>query len=437
MVEKSISVYLEHVRSFADAQTVPIRPLTLLVGENSSGKTTFLAVAASVFGNQPLTRPAFNEPPFNFGAFETIATYKGGKSGRADAFTIGFSMGDQVTPPYQDVKATYQRDRGGLGLTRFEAANDHGRITLRLEEETARGELVLTAKGDSPEAHEPINVQLENSDIISSYMSLTNLSSLLIAMTPNLRRGEARSLFDRTVKAAGSFRVPFSSVASLAPIRSRPQRTYDELSEDQSPEGDHVPRVLARLLNEERSSAKSNQVREALRRFGVDSGLFREIDVKRLGRGPDDPFQVRVNVGGPKVNLVDVGYGVSQALPVLVQSALRRENSLMLLQQPEVHLHPRAQAAFGSFLAELAALGRGALLVETHSDYLVDRVRLEVAAGKLKPSQVQILFFDRPKLDTIVYPIELDDQGNVENAPDCYREFFLKEQLRLLTRVGS
>ena len=45
MVEKSISVYLEHVRSFADAQTVPIRPLTLLVGENSSGKTTFLAVA--------------------------------------------------------------------------------------------------------------------------------------------------------------------------------------------------------------------------------------------------------------------------------------------------------------------------------------------------------------------------------------------------------
>src|SRR5262249_4368610 len=154
-------------------------------------------------------------------------------------------------------------------------------------------------------------------------------------------------------------------------------------SEDYSPEGDHVPKVLARLLSAEPSSASARQLRSALQRFGKESGLFQDIGIKKLGKGPDDPFQVQVAAGGPKVNLMDVGYGVSQALPVIVQSVLRRQNSLLLIQQPEVHLHPRAQAALGTFFVELATLGQDTLLVETHSDFLVDRVRQEVAKGLL------------------------------------------------------
>ena len=160
--------------------------------------------------------------------------------------------------------------------------------------------------------------------------------------------------------------------------------------------------------------------------------MFNAIEVKKLGRGQDDPFQVQVALGGPKVNLVDVGYGVSQALPVIVQSVLRKDGNLMLIQQPEVHLHPRAQAALGTFFAELTGIGHTTLLVETHSDYLVDRVRQEVAAGKLKPEQVQILFFSKEKLVTSVEPLEIDPQGNVINAPEHYRQFFLEEELNLL-----
>ncbi len=134
------------------------------------------------------------------------------------------------------------------------------------------------------------------------------------------------------------------------------------------------------------------------------------------------------------MNLIDVGYGVSQALPLIVQSVLREKGRILLIQQPEVHLHPKAQAALGTFYAQLAALGENAFVLETHSDYLVDRVRQEVARGTLKPEQVQILFFDRPKMETTVYALELDEVGNIVNAPEQYRQFFLEEELRLIGR---
>jgi predicted ATPase len=73
-------------------------------------------------------------------------------------------------------------------------------------------------------------------------------------------------------------------------------------------------------------------------------------------------------------------------------------------------------------------------LIETHSDFLVDRVRQEVAKGTISPDKVMILFFDRSKFETTIYPITLDRLGNIENAPLHYREFFLQEEENLFTR---
>ena len=97
-------------------------------------------------------------------------------------------------------------------------------------------------------------------------------------------------------------------------------------------------------------------------------------------------------------NLVDVGYGVSQSLPVLTELLSDNAPSTYLLQQPEVHLHPTAQAALGSLFCNIAAKGVQ-MLVETHSDYLLDRIRMDVRDGKgeptLKPEDVSILYFER------------------------------------------
>jgi predicted ATPase len=108
----------------------------------------------------------------------------------------------------------------------------------------------------------------------------------------------------------------------------------------------------------------------------ADSGcaLFTPLRDACKGEQLSDPFQLGVKSGSHVFNLVDVGYGVSQALPIL--DILNRPSAfeLFLIQRPEVHLYPRAQAELGSFFAAQADRRRR-LVIETHSDHLVDRVR--------------------------------------------------------------
>jgi predicted ATPase len=125
-----------------------------------------------------------------------------------------------------------------------------------------------------------------------------------------------------------------------------------------------------------------------------------------------------------------VGYGVSQALPILVDT-LQLSSALFLLQQPEVHLHPRAQAALGSFFAKRISKGKQ-FIIETHSDYLVDRIRMEIRRKQLKPEDVSLLYFERKKSSATIHNINLDSNGAIVDPPPGYRQFFLKEERDLL-----
>jgi predicted ATPase len=129
---------------------------------------------------------------------------------------------------------------------------------------------------------------------------------------------------------------------------------------------------------------------------------------------------------------VDVGYGVSQALPVVAETLQARRGSLFLLQQPEVHLHPRAQAALGTYLGNIARQRRLTIVIETHSDYLIDRVRMDVRdrAG-LDPKDVCILFFERNGLDVSVSQLLIDNKGNILGAPSDTGPSFFKNNLEL------
>ncbi len=175
-----------------------------------------------------------------------------------------------------------------------------------------------------------------------------------------------------------------------------------------------------------------------LEEFGRDSGLFDEIAIRSFGKKDSEPFQVQVRKfsrarKGPMRNLVDVGYGVSQALPVLTELLRKDPPPVFLLQQPEVHLHPSAQAALGSLFCRIAGSDRQ-LVVETHSDHLLDRVRMEIRDGTsgLGPDDVSVLFFERVGLGVRIHSLRIDETGNVLDAPDGYRRFFLEETARSL-----
>jgi len=188
------------------------------------------------------------------------------------------------------------------------------------------------------------------------------------------------------------------------------------------------------MANQKLSSPEKWQATKArLVEFGSRSGLFEDVDIKRFGKTDSDPFQLQIKNQGPAANIVDVGYGVSQALPLLYPLQSDSNYNVFLLQQPEVHLHPRAQAEFGSLLTSLSREHRDfTYVVETHSDFIVDRIRADVRAGVVSHRDVSVLLFRRDGLDVSIKAMGLDAKGEIVGYPDDYREFFLREQARIL-----
>jgi predicted ATPase len=124
-----------------------------------------------------------------------------------------------------------------------------------------------------------------------------------------------------------------------------------------------------------------------------------------------------------RVNIQDVGFGVSQVLPIIVAGLMAGNESLLILEQPEIHLHPRLQAGIADFLIDLAQLGRR-VLIETHSDHLINRLRRRAAedsSGKIS-DYLQIAFVQRDyvTLESSVEALRVDDSGTVMNWPPSF-----------------
>ena len=224
------------------------------------------------------------------------------------------------------------------------------------------------------------------------------------------------------------------SVFSTSPVRSRPKRTYDPTREFNDPEGSDIPMFLMRI--EATQQKQWETLKTQLVEFGKSSGLFQNIEIKNFGRSLGGPFQLKFKVRGPNANIIDVGYGVSQILPILVHilnpNISGHEMNFSLLQQPEVHLHPRAQAELSSLLTKLANMGNRSFIVETHSDYMIDRARIDIIRGNILPEDVSLIYFE-PKGNIVkVHNISFDKMANMVGVPPHYGEFFLKESKRLL-----
>lgn len=425
-----MELFLRDVRSFVGEHRIPIRPLTILVGENSSGKSTILAMLSALTKNGlGLTATiSFNEAPYDMGGFDDIRSKTAGGDHSKAGFSIGYTLEKRGVANFHALITSFDNRLGQPALSGIEYENEFGLASIAIDWNRQVGSAKLAASKTA--AHMSVEYPIMGNSPLVAYMPVLFLlhSGTQDPDFPG-NEADARELWQ--ILAPGLDRLEPS--LSLAPVRSRARRTYDGLGNDFRPEGEHVPLLLAQMLAN-RSNGSATRVVSALEEFGRESGLFRSLSVRQLGEGAADPFQVIVSADGPPANLSDVGYGVSQSIPVVVQSVLLSPGQRLLMQQPEVHLHPRAQAALGTLFARLVGTQSKQMVVETHSDYIVDRVRRAVADGIISKEAVGILFLEKREGRTTVHQIELDDLGNITNAPASYRQFFLDEEIALLSR---
>lgn len=440
-------ITLENFRCFRNRQTARLAPLTLLVGENSTGKTSFMALIRALRYVAFRQRvPDFKEEPYDLGSFDEIAHHRSGKGGRADTFAADFEFTAESLGRNLGV-CRFETEFGKKGTVPFPirrrlSREDHW-IEYNLQED--RSESLRLGMADRcwqielPEESRGFDDEyLHPFDFPVSYLlhRIKDDRARDIDLIPLLNGIDPPTPEEMDKFITVSMITWNQSVAlyASAPTRSRPRRTYDPSRTEPNPEGDHVPMYLASIYFQDNKVWAT--LKKRLEDFGKVAGLFDEIVVKPLGKRGSEPFQVQIRKGrarrkGPYRNLIDVGYGVSQVLPVITELLRQDAAAIFLLQQPEVHLHPSAQAALGSLFCQVAGWERQ-LFVETHSDHLLDRVRMDIRDGKtkLRPQDVSILYFERGDLDVHIHSLGLDEGGNVLEAPPGYRRFFMEETNR-------
>ena len=432
---------MEEVRCFSERQTLEIRPLTFLVGENSTGKTTALAcfhVLADYLRGRGVVfngLSSINSHPYSMGTFRDIVRSSRKKE---KVFRLGFTSKHAD----EDVQWTVEFVEKEKGIEPVVSSITiefiDGKIIIETEDRIDVG-----ARLDSFDEKRNQYRMICEFDILNSIPPFVILSAF---------RGQdgKKDAFSKYLKKKGEkfqegrqqlWRIwDTISVFSTSPVRSRPKRTYDPTREFNDPEGSDVPMSLMRI--EATQQKEWEGLKQRLIKFGKSSGLFQNIQIRKLGRSLGAPFQLKFKVRGPTSNIIDVGYGVSQILPILVH-VLNSDVSMndprgyeripfFLLQQPEVHLHPKAQAELSSLLATLAGKRNRSFIVETHSDYMIDRARIEIRKGTICPEDVSLIYFE-PKGNIVkVHNIGFDEEANLTNVPPHYRDFFLKESKRLM-----
>lgn len=116
----------------------------------------------------------------------------------------------------------------------------------------------------------------------------------------------------------------------------------------------------------------------------------------------------------------NVGFGLSYVLPIIVNGLIAREGTLFIVENPEAHLHPSGQSNIGKFLAKIAASGVQVIL-ETHSEHVINGIRLAALEGSIPHGKVQINFFDRGETDEVkVTPIQLNEKADLSDWPNGF-----------------
>ena len=207
----------------------------------------------------------------------------------------------------------------------------------------------------------------------------------------------------------------------VGPLRDHPNRNYTWTGVAPATVGQRGEQAIQLLLADksERILAVSKWLRQL--------GIAQSISLERISPGARvwEALVEQEDAETP-VNLADVGFGVSQVLPVIVALLSASAGSLVILEHPDLHLHPRAQAELADLLVEVASAGEVQILVESHSEHLLARIQRRISEssrgeGSLSPEDVRLYFCEQKQGKSKLTPLEMQPSGVITNWP---RDFF-------------
>lgn len=225
----------------------------------------------------------------------------------------------------------------------------------------------------------------------------------------------------------------FRSISYLGPLRTRAKRLYhwwDTKPESVGHAGEHT---VAAILAARKRKIGLGPKRRALPFEEIialklkEMGLIEEFNVSPIAETRQE-YEVKIRTKGSDnwVDLPDVGFGISQVLPVLVQCFYAPENSIIIMEQPEIHLHPGAQAALADVMIDVINSRENGkkrniqLIIETHSEHFLKRLQRRIAEDAIAKDTVSAWFANVTTTPASLEPLQIDPFGNILNWPDNF-----------------
>ena len=237
----------------------------------------------------------------------------------------------------------------------------------------------------------------------------------------------------------------------LGPLREFPQRDYLWARSRPTDVGQRGEKTIDAILaafeagemRNLRARARLWPFQQMIAYWLREMGLIDSFSVVEIAAGSNRwQARVRTRSGGSEVLLTDVGFGVSQVLPVVTLLQYVPEGSTVILEQPEIHLHPLAQAGLADVIIQAAKHRNVQVILESHSEHLLLRLQRRIAERSIGSTDVKLYFCDMPHGASSLTPLDVDLLGNIRNWPDRFmgdqfNEVATAEMARLARRTAQ
>lgn len=427
--------------------SLDLRSITLILGPNNSGKSSIISPLRLLI--QTMESYDLEVPLLLDGIMGDFGTYKDIVYGnhRARPFSISLDFGleniriprmdSDRYPSLSDIQLDlifkYRTKRRELILKELRLTQDNQSL-VRLDYSPDSERLLLTSLGTKiipPAAKSSISRSLQ----LNHFLPFISF----IALTDRRRNAEAAiseedvSQIRRILPSVTNrIRHAFRNMEYIGAMRVPPSRTYLFTGEKRrriGATGENAASLI--VMDAARSGRQKKRLKELTGDWLKRAGIAGSLDVVPLS---ERHYELRIShpVTKEKQNISDVGYGNSQVIPVLVGGYNLEPGAIYLVEEPEIHLHPKAQAELGTFFFELYKRNVQSI-VETHSEYLILRLQQFVADKKISPNDI-VFYYVNPSEDgsKAVSKLELDETGKFIN--DWPHGFFperLEEAKRL------
>lgn len=396
-------INLTNFKRFQRAR-IPLKKINIFVGPNNSGKSSILAAIKLLI--QTLDSYDEQVPLLLNGTFGDFGTYKDiiYKNHRGRSLEIGFkalvrrSLGDTEPVEIQfNLSFKFNSNDREIILKSIRVEREGSPlIHLKISKDTRRFNIESIGNVEIPAAFKStISRDIRVRHFIPIPLSMRLGQSLSNRNTPaetfsqqRLDQDLVRSIL-RVSRRVGEL---LDSSDYLGPVRSSPQRTYLFSGERRSrigASGENMTTVLVKGAMSQKTK-NSLDIKSKIDEWLNKSQMAKQVEISPIS---DRHYEIHVEnyFTGEKQNIADVGYGHSQVLPILVGGYSMGAGSIFMIEQPELHLHPKAQAELGDFFLDIFK-NDVQTIIETHSEHLILRLQQHIASGAISPDDIAVYF---------------------------------------------